>query len=363
LRAVAAVAVIAVVGCALWAIPRMDVKAMTTSAEDGSDAVGDRLNASSRSVRRLDPETSPAVPVSLPKPRIADTLAEKRRALEQAPTSAALRKDVAVYSLYAGDVAGAAREAEKALAIDPRLVTAYVPLAATAALTEPDTARAAYERMARIEPHGPSLASIGLADLALYGGQYDQAAGILELAITNDAHFGKGAALANTYLALAEARVGQGRPADAVTAVERALETSRHESVLLPAARLFLGLERERDALALARELHARATVQARAYAGIVTAEIAMRQGEAAAAIEGLREIVERTDLWLARFVLGTVYVQSARYGDAMGQFEMCGTRRVEATILFRDDVPTIRYLAALEHWMARARPGVTDLR
>ena len=310
-------------------------------------------------------ETAPpdtAVPGSDPDPRISETLAEKRRALEQAPTSAALRKDVAVYSLYAGDIRGAAREAEQALKVDPRLVTAYVPLAAAAALTEPETASGFYERMASVEPHGPSLASMGRADLALYRGQYDQAAEILELAITNDAHFGNRPALANKYLALAEARVGQGRPADAVTAVERALDASRHENVLLPAARLFLALQRERDALALARELHARATEQARAYAGIVNAELALRQGEAAAAVDSLRDIVERTDLWLARFVLGTAYVQSARYADAIGEFEMCGTRRGEATILFMDDVPTIRYLTALDHWMARARSGVTAL-
>ena len=134
------------------------------------------------------------------------------------------------------------------------------------------------------------------------------------------------------------------------------------KNVLLPAARLYLTLEREPDALALARELHSRATEQARAYAGIVNAEIAMRRGDAARAIDTMRKIVESTDLWLAHFVLGTAYVQSQRYADAVGEFEMCGTRRGEAAILFMDDVPTLRYLAALQQWMTRARAGVTVL-
>jgi serine/threonine protein kinase len=352
-RAAAVVVLLALLGIGIWAIPRVDVKAMTTG-DVGSDPAIERPDTSSRPVPGSDPSPTSS--------RIVETLAHKRQALAKTPSSAALRKDVAVYSLYAGDVAGAAREAETAIKADPKLVTAYVPLAAATALTRPDTAREVYERMAAIKPEGSSLAATGLADLALYEGQYDRAADILELAITNDAHFGNKPALATKYLALAEARVGQGRPSDALTAVERALGASRHDNVLLPAARLYLTLHREADAVALARELHARATGQARAYAGIINAEIAMLHGETIAAIDRLREIVEATDLWLAHFVLGTAYVQSQRYTDAVGEFEMCGTRRGEATILFMDDVPTTRYLAALRPWMARARAGLTVL-
>jgi tetratricopeptide (TPR) repeat protein len=217
--------------------------------------------------------------------------------------------------------------------------------------------------MAAIKPEGASLAAFGLADLALYEGRHDDAAKILELAITDDAHFGNRRGLATKYLALAEARMGQGRTADAVLAVERALDASRHDNVLLPAARLFLTLQREADAVALASELHARATEQARAYAGIVNAEIAMRHGEAVRAIEDLRAIVAATDLWLARFVLGTAYMQSARHSEAIGEFDTCGMRRGEATMLFMEDVPTIRYLALLDEWTSRARGGQTALR
>ena len=133
--------------------------------------------------------------------------------------------------------------------------------------------------------------------------------------------------------------------------------------MLLPAARLYITLHREADALALARELHARATEQARAYAGIVNAEIAMLHGNAATRSRALRDIVERTDFWLAHFILGTAYVQSQRYTDAVGEFEMCGTRRGEATMLFMDDMPTTDTWPRCQHWMTRARAGVTALR
>jgi serine/threonine protein kinase/tetratricopeptide (TPR) repeat protein len=372
-RAAGIAALLALLGVGLWAIPRMNVKAMATSADEPvdaeSDVAADRLDASSRAVSGSDPATpqlnssSRPAPPSDANPRVAVRLAEKRMALQKTPSSAELRKDVAVYSLYAGDVAGAAREAEAAVKADPRLAAAFVPLAVAATLTNPQTAHFPYERMAAIKPEGASLAAIGLADLALYQRQYDRAAGLLELAITNGAHIGNKPALANTYLSLAEARVGQGRPSDAVAAVEHALEASRHDNVLLPAARLYVTLRREAEALALARELHARATEQARAYAGIVNAEIALLRGNVVAAVDTLRDIVERTDFWLAHFILGTAYVQSQRYTEAVGEFEMCGTRRGEAAILFMDDMPTTRYLAALPQWMSRARAGATVLR
>ncbi|HEY6361486.1 MAG TPA: protein kinase [Vicinamibacterales bacterium] len=357
LRAAAAAVVLALGGLAYWAIPRMDVKAMAVGPDPAPVVGSDPVAGSDPS-----PGSDPTRPLPRGSAKTVAALEAKRRASANAPGSAALRKDVAVYSLYAGDLAGATREAEEAVKADPRLVTAYVPLAAAAALTAPDTARIHYERLATVTPGGPSLAASGLADLALYQRRYDDAAKVLELSITNDAHFGNRPALATKYLALAEARVGQGRPSDAETAVERALDASRHENVLLPAARLYLTLDHEVKALALARELHARATEQARAYAGIVNAEAAMRRGQATQAIDTLRNVVEATDLWLAHFVLGTAYVQSQRYADAMSELEMCGTRRGEAAILFMDDVPTIRYLAALQDWMSRARAGLTVL-
>jgi serine/threonine protein kinase len=353
LRTAAALALLALVGLAYQAVPRMDAKVMAS-----------RTSPSDEAARPAEPRPA-SVPRPLPtgSPKSRAGLAEKRRALAKAPASAALRKDVAVYSVYAGDLSGATREAEQAVRTDPNLVAAYVPMAAAAALTAPESAHLPYERMAAIKPEGASLAAVGLADLALYEGRHGDAARILELAITDDAHFGNRRGLATKYLALAEARVGQGRTGDAVVAVERALDASRHESVLLPAARLFLTLQRESEAVALARELHARATEQARAYAGIVNAEIAMRHGDAMRAIEDLRAITAATDLWLARFVLGTAYMQSARYADAVAEFALCDTRRGEATMLFMDDVPTIRYLRLLDDWTRRARTGQMTLR
>jgi hypothetical protein len=218
----------------------------------------------------------------------------------------------------------------------------------------PERARPSYDRMSTMGPRAASVAAAGLADLELYRGHYAAAAEMLQRAIEMDTRARNMAAVASNYLALAEARAAQGRPAEAVTAVEHALGASRDENVLLPAARMYISLDRPAEADALARELAANTDGYARAYAGVVDAELAMDRGDAARAIATLESLLRTTDLWLARFVLGHAYLQSQRYADASGAFETCQLRRAEATSLFAGDVPTLRYFAELDR--ARAR-------
>jgi len=149
-------------------------------------------------------------------------------------------------------------------------------------------------------------------------------------------------------MALAEAQAELGQPVEALNAVDLALDTSRADGVLLPAARLLLELDHEPAAAALARELQGRATNDARAYATIVDAEIAMRHGEVDKAIAALRALTEEQDLWLAHFVLGKAYLQAERFDEAEAEFELCHLRRGEAAMLFEDDLPTLRYLRKL---------------
>jgi tetratricopeptide (TPR) repeat protein len=182
---------------------------------------------------------------------------------------------------------------------------------------------------------------------------------MLQRAIDMDRRAQNLAALAPKYLALAEARMGQGRPVEAADAVQHALDSSREGSVLLPAARMYITLDRPADAQALATELRADGGRLGPAYADMVDAELALDRGEVQKAIDTLTNLVETTDLWLARLILGSAYVQAHRYPEAFAQFDGCQLRRAEAATLFGDNVPTVRYLALLEDWVARARRNV----
>ena len=56
---------------------------------------------------------------------------------------------------------------------------------------------------------------------------------------------------------------------------------------------------------------------------------------------------------------MGITYVQAGYYAEALTELEECGKRRGEATALFLDDIPTVRYLATLPYWLGRAREGL----
>jgi tetratricopeptide (TPR) repeat protein len=59
------------------------------------------------------------------------------------------------------------------------------------------------------------------------------------------------------------------------------------------------------------------------------------------------------------RFNLGRAFLEAGAFAEALQEFETCTKRRGEATAVFLDDVPTIRYLATLPYWTARAQEGL----
>jgi hypothetical protein len=58
-------------------------------------------------------------------------------------------------------------------------------------------------------------------------------------------------------------------------------------------------------------------------------------------------------------FDLGIAYVQAGGWAETPPEFEACLKRRGEATALFFDERPTIRYLASLPYWMGVAEEGM----
>ena len=96
-----------------------------------------------------------------------------------------------------------------------------------------------------------------------------------------------------------------------------------------------------------------------RAYAHIITGELALAQRRFSDAIRELSAALKEADLWLARFDLGVAYVEAGRFAEAISELEKAQQRRGEATSLFFDDLPTWRYLAVLPYWLGRAQEGL----
>jgi tetratricopeptide (TPR) repeat protein/predicted Ser/Thr protein kinase len=290
-----------------------------------------------------------------------------RKALEEArasvaiyPKNATFRNNYALYAMYAGDFSTAAAEATRVIEQDAMFHKAYLPLA-MAALVKGDTAaaRAAYGRMAKAGPRGQSLASAGLADLAMYEGRFtDAEAALMEgLAVDETARSTSG--LASKYVALAEAYQAIGRTEPAIQASQSALKLARDESAAFPAAGIYLAAGRSREARELAAALEGELQPRTRAYGRLIAGEIARRGGRRADAVSAFREAQQFADVWMRRFNLGVAYIEAGHFAEALSELEICLKRQGEATAVFLDDVPTFRYMAPLRYWLGRAQEGL----
>ena len=282
-----------------------------------------------------------------------------RRALALYPASLKYRSNVVWYALYSSDFMTAATEAKRVIETDASYFQAYTPLALSAIVTGSEPGAPIYERMSATNSRGSSRAAIGLADLAMYEGRYDDAIAALPTAIAEDTTVGDGAGAAAKYIALGEAHLALGARDRAIAAAQQALRAGSSETVRLAAARMFVGARREPQALELATELSKQTQGYSRAYADIVQAEVALARGHPAVAGEALRTAQKAADLWLAHFLLGRAYVETGGFPEAIAEFDVCVRRRGEAAAIFLDDIPSVRYLAEVPYWHGRAQEGL----
>jgi hypothetical protein len=216
-----------------------------------------------------------------------------------------------------------------------------------------------YEAMGSTGRLGDSRANAGLADLALYEGRYGDAESIAVTGIETDRKTGNTRAVRNKQLILGDAYRGQNRPREARHAIQAAMAGAKEESVLVPAGLMLLSLGDEQETAAIASRLKNDVSQYGRVYATVLEAEVALRNRAPADAVAALQSGLKIADLWLPHFLLGVAYIEAERYPDALAEFEICFKRRGEATSLFLDDTPTVRYLATLPYWLGRAQQGL----
>ncbi len=277
-------------------------------------------------------------------------LEEGRRSIEVDPKSLINHNNYALYAMYSSDFETAATEARNNIKQDPTYFRSYLP-SAVAAIVNADfpTALDAYTKMGEGDVQAALVASIGLADLALYQGRYADAIGLLRDRVVKDRKTTDTSYEAVKLLLLAEAYEAEGRPALALDAVRTALKVGpRHESLFVPAGRLLSRLGKDPEAMALATELGQHLEPHSRAYAATLEGTIAARRQKPIDAVNAFRSALKLTDLWVARFDLGVAYVAAGYPAEGLTELELCLKRRGEGSAIFLDDVPTLRYQATL---------------
>ena len=278
-----------------------------------------------------------------------------RSIVERYPYYLGYRGNLALYAMYASNFEEAADVAEALLEEDSTNVYAAIVVSLTAAI-ENDLAGAeeSYRTMAELGSFGRSVASEGLADLAIYRGDIDAAMSILDDAIEEEMENQADLAAALKRIMRAEALLGAGQPGRALDSIEAALPSAAGEpAVLVPAALMLTDIGEIGRAQAIAEQLSSETSRVQRAYASLVRAKLAVAARDYSRALEHTNAAIETADLWLARFIRGNVHLAAGSIEAAQADFEICAARPGEAAAVFLNDRPSVRYLRNLENAIA----------
>ncbi len=274
-----------------------------------------------------------------------------QRVAARFPEHSGYGANLALYAMYASNFDEAAKVAATVLRLDPTNVYAHTVKALTLIVDgRYDDATETYDSMRTLDQFGQALAPEGLADLALYRGDFDAAVELLnaELGATEAATISHAQALKFTLLA--EALLAAGRNDDAGQAARTAIAgASGDPAALVPAAFVLIELGDAQAASEVAAQLEASLSAAPQAYAAAIRAAIAAEAGQLQDAIESADQALAAEDLWFVRLIRADVYARSGDVVRAAQELEICQSRPGEAIAVFLNDRPSVRMLRRLE--------------
>jgi tRNA A-37 threonylcarbamoyl transferase component Bud32/Flp pilus assembly protein TadD len=289
-------------------------------------------------------------------------LVEGRKAIQIYPHNILQRNNVGLYAMYAGEFDAAIKESETIIKMNPSFEKAYLCLGISELQKgSVDAATAAYEKLSTLSDWGASQGSLALADLAMYQGRFKDAAKLLEAGVSTDKAQKKLGPAAVKLIALAEAQMQRRERALAVRTAAEAMAASDDESVLYSAAALDIQAGDVTAATRIAQKLDDQFEPEPRALGKIIQGEIELHTGKLHDAVSSLEDSQKLADTWLGRLDLGRAYLAAKLYPDAENEFDVCLKRRGEASALFLDDEPTVRYVPEIYYYLGVAKTGLGD--
>lgn len=283
-----------------------------------------------------------------------------RQLVELFSGNPAFQANYALFAMYAGDFGLGRREANALLEENPEYFLAYLPVAmADLADGNITAAKATYEAMSAQSERAKSVATTGLADIALLQGDYAGAVTLLRAGRDTDLAFGNSAGYAHKGVYLAKALAALGQPDEARAILDESVASNTDISHLVPAALQYIELGMPEPALTIMEKLGANLQQRPRAAADAIAGALALRDENYVAAVDALNASLQRIDFWLTRFLLGRAYAESGNHAEALGEFELCMERLGESTALFLDDIPTFHHHAPLYYWLGRTKQAM----
>ena len=283
-----------------------------------------------------------------------------RHAVELSPKALLQRNNLALYSIYAGDYAAGAKEEQAVLQQNPGYAKALGALAmAQTGLGDLNAAAATYQKLQSLSQRGSSMATIGLADLALYQGRDADAITLLEKGIATDTTAKDSGSAGSKSIALAQAYLARGEKSKSVAAADQAIKLDPEETVLMAAGEVYVAAGEIAKVGKLASQLSARIEPEPQIYSQLLDGSISVKRGQIKDAIEEFEKAQKISNTWLGHFYLGKAYLQNGSFTEADSEFELCLKRRGEASAVFLDDVPTFRLLPPVYYYLGRAQEGL----
>lgn len=287
-------------------------------------------------------------------------LQEGRRAAAMNSGNAVQRANVGLYAMYASDFDYAISTEREVLKQYPTLDYAYIGTALSQlASGAPNAAVESYKSLEKLGSSGASIASAGLADIALYEGRSSDAVSILEKGIKADSADKNADGAASKLAALSEARLTMGNPKQAAADAQNALGLSKEMEVMFFAARIYIAAGQEQKAFALAQDLEERLQQDARAYGKLIEGEAALKRQKTQEALNLFLESRKIADTWMGRFDAARAYIDASGFAQAYSELEICLKRRGEATALFLDESPTYHLFPPVYYYFGRAQEGL----
>lgn len=271
-------------------------------------------------------------------------LSAGRKVAERFPAQSLYKANLALYALYSGEFEEAHSLAQETIKQDPQNGLAWVATAlAESQVGNPSIASDTYRKMMEVGRFTRSHAYEGMADLAMYEQDYAAAVEILTAGIASDLDQFANDTAAIKYMTLAEASLALGQRQEALDAIERGLRIGSSDNSDVRAALLLTELSEFEKAVAIADALSNDSSRIRQAYAATIRASIASSQDDPVRAVEFSKTAIETADLWLARYVLGHVYLDAGFPVEAYNEFQICGNRAGETLAIFLDERPTFR--------------------
>ena len=197
--------------------------------------------------------------------------------------------------------------------------------------------------------------------MALYQGRLSDAAQLYEQGAAADLVAKNSDRAARKLTSLAQVQLLKGEQSAAIATAEKALATSKALPIRFLAARIFTEAKAFDKARELAKPMAAELAAEPQAYGKIIEGEIALKSGDARAAIKILTDANTILDTWLGRFALGRAYLEAGAYLQADSEFDRCVKRRGEALSLLLDEEPTFGQFPVAYYYQGRVREALKN--